>query len=127
MPSGVRVAGLNQTVRALQGLGVEVADLKETFGGIAAEGARLASSFAPHRTGRLAAAVRGNRAKNKAVVRAGGARVRYAGAINYGWPRRNIAGSFFMQRADAQLAPRALGMLESGLDTAIGKAGLKDG
>jgi hypothetical protein len=124
MPSGVRVEGLNQTVRALQRAGVEVGDLKETFGAIAAEGARLASSFAPRRSGLLATTARGNQAKNKAVVAAGKARVPYAGAINYGWPKRGIEPSLFMQRADKALAPRALRMAESGLDRAIEKAGL---
>jgi hypothetical protein len=124
MPSGVRVEGLTRTVGALQRLGVEVADLKATFSAIAAEGARLASSFAPVRTGALAAAVRGNKAKNKAVVIAGKARVPYAGAINYGWPARNIKPAMFMQKADAALAPRAVEMLETGIDEAIKKAGL---
>lgn len=125
MASGVRVEGLNKTVRALQGFGVEVQDLKDVFAEIAAEGARLASSFAPVRSGRLAGTVRGNKAKNKAVVIAGRARVPYAGAQNYGWPKRNIKPVMFMQRADAALAPRAVEMLEAGLDRAIGKAGLE--
>jgi hypothetical protein len=125
MAGGVRVEGLNKTIRALQGFGVEVADLKEVFSGIADEGARLASSFAPKRSGRLSGTVRGNKAKNKAVVIAGRAKVPYAGAINYGWRRRNIRPALFMQKADAALAPRAVAMLEAGLDKAVGKAGLE--
>lgn len=124
MASGVRVEGLNKTIRALQGVGVEVQDLKEVFSEISAEGARLASSFAPKKSGRLSGTVRGNKAKNKAVVIAGRARVPYAGAQNYGWPKRNIRPALFMQRADAALAPRAVEMLEAGLDRAVGKAGL---
>jgi hypothetical protein len=124
MASGVRVEGLNKTVRALQGFGVEVQDLKDVFSEISAEGARLASSFAPKRSGRLSGTVRGNKAKNKAVVIAGRARVPYAGAQNYGWPKRHIKPVLFMQRADAALAPRAVEMLEAGLDRAVGKAGL---
>jgi len=125
MPIGVRVEGLNKTVRALQGVGVEVADLKTAFAAIAAEGARLAAGYAPHRSGTLSGTIRGNKAKNKAVVIAGKARVPYAGAINYGWPKRNIRPSLYMQRADAELAPKAVKMLESGLDDAIRKAGLE--
>jgi hypothetical protein len=124
MPSGVRVEGLNKTVKALQGFGVEVTDLKATFSAIAVEGARLASSFAPVRSGKLSNTVRGNRAKNKAVVIAGRARVPYAGAINYGWPKRSIKPALFMQKADAALAPRAVQMLEAGIDDAIKKVGL---
>lgn len=120
----VRVEGLNQTLTALQRVGVEAGDLKEVMAAIADEGARLASSFAPKRTGALSATVRGNRAKAKALVIAGRARVKYAGAINYGWRARGIRPALFMQRADAQLAPKAVAMLEAGLDQLIRKEGL---
>lgn len=120
--SGVRVEGLNKTVRSLQRLGVDVADLKETFSTIAAEGAQIASNLAPRRTGRLAGSVRGNKAKNKAVIIAGRARIPYAGPINYGWRKRGIKPSLFMQRADSRIAPRAIEMLESGLSKAIQRA-----
>lgn len=120
----VQVQGLNETLSALQRFGVEVADLKDVMAEIAAEGARLASSFAPKRSGRLQASVRGNKAKAKAIVIAGKARVPYAGAINYGWPARGIRAALFLQRADAQLAPRAVDMLEAGIDRLITKEGL---
>lgn len=121
----VKVEGLNQTLTALQRFGVEAEDLKEVMAEIAAEGARLASSFAPTRTGRLAASVRGNKAKAKAIVIAGRARVPYAGAINYGWPARGIGAALFMQKADKQLADRAVQMLDQGIDRVITKVGLK--
>lgn len=111
----VQVQGLNETVRALQRAGADVADLKEVFAGIAAEAARIAASFAPVRTGRLRATIRGNRAKNKAVVMAGRARVPYAGAINYGWRARNIRPSNFLQRVDEVMGTRAPQLLEQGL------------
>lgn len=121
---GVRVEGLTRVIRDLQALGLEVDDLRDAFGSIASEGARLASSFAPVRTGRLAASVRGNRAKNKAVVSAGKARTKYAGAINYGWPARNIKPSLFMQRADKVMQPRALKELEDAIEKKITEKGL---
>ncbi len=121
----VKVEGLNKTLTALQRFGVEAADLKDVMGAISAEGARLASSFAPKRSGRLAGTVRGNKAKAKAIVIAGRARTPYVGAINYGWPRRNIKPALFMQRADRALAPRAVDMLERGLDDVIRKVGLE--
>lgn len=121
---GVRVEGLNALTRDLQKLGAEVDDLKEVFSAIAAEGAELASSFAPRQTGRLAQSLRGNRAKNKAVVTAGRASVPWAGPINYGWPVRNIAPALFMQKADAELSPRAVQMLDDGIDKIINQLGL---
>lgn len=121
---GVRVEGLNALVRNLQTLGLELDDLKDAFGEIARQGAEYASSFAPRRSGALAASIRPNRAKNKAVVSAGRARVPYAGAINYGWPARNIAASSFMQKADERMQPVALEELDRQIDQAIRKRGL---
>lgn len=121
---GVRVEGLNKLVRDLQKLGLEIDDLKDAFGSIADEGAQWASSFAPKRSGALAATVRGNRAKNKAVVAAGKGKVKYAGAINYGWPARNIKASSFMQKADERMQPKALQALDDAIDQKIREKGL---
>lgn len=123
--TGVRVTGLNEVVRALVRAGVEVDDLKEIFSDIAAQGADVASSFAPKDTGALAASVRGNRARNKAVIAAGSARaVPYAGPINYGWEARNIEPTLFMQRADEAIEPRAIELLDAGLDRLLIRLGL---
>jgi len=122
---GVQVTGLNKVVRDLQTLGLELNDIKDAFAKIAAEGARVASSFAPRRTGALQASVRGNRAKNKAVVAAGRARVKYAGPINYGWPKRNIKPALFMQRADTVMRPKALNELEKSIERKIRQKGLQ--
>lgn len=121
---GVRVTGLNAVVRALLEIGLEVDDLKDAFGSISAEGARIAAGFVHSRSGRLAGTLRGNRAKNKAVIIAGRGRVKYAGAQNYGWPRRNIRPQRFMQRADEQLQPIAVEKLERAINEAIRRRGL---
>lgn len=115
----VQIEGLNQKVRALLELGVELDDLKDVFAEVAAEGADVAASFAPKKSGDLEASIRGNRAKNKAVITAGRARVPYAGAINYGWPKRNIQPALFLQKADEVMAPKAEQMIIDGLDRLI--------
>lgn len=122
---GFRVEGLSGVVRALQDLGLDVDDLKDAFAEIAAEGAELAAGFAPRRSGALADTIRGNRAKSKAVVIAGRARVPYAGAINYGWPKRNITGAGFMQKADLALRGRVLDKLEEEITKKIRQKGLE--
>jgi len=71
------------------------------------------------KSGDLQSTIRGNRAKNKAVITAGRARVPYAGAINYGWPARNIAPAMFLQKADEVMADRAPQMLQDGIDRLI--------
>lgn len=122
---GVRVTGLSSVVRGLQAMGLEVDDLKDAFAKIADEGAQKAAGYAPKRTGRLAADIRGNRAKSKAVVTAGRSSVPYAGVINYGWRRRNIAASGFLQRADEAMQPVALRRLEDEINQAIRRRGLE--
>lgn len=112
----VKVDGLKELVRDLEKSGVQVADLKAAFGGIAAEARELASGFAPRRSGKLARSIRSSTAKNYATVSAGGSRVPYAGPINYGWPKRNITGAGFMQKADAAIRPRVLTDLVRAVD-----------
>ena len=121
---GVRVEGLSRVVRELQGLGLEVTDLKDAFATIAAEASARVARYAPRRSGALAASVRGNRAKSKAVVRSGKAAVPYAGAVNYGWPRRGIAASEFMQKGEQEYAPTAVTRLETEIEHAIKRRGL---
>lgn len=97
--SGVRVEGLRETVRRLESLGVDVADLKDAFGAISREVVTEAATLAnalEDATGALAGTIRAARTKNKAVVRAGSARIPYAGVINYGWPARGIGPSAFL-------------------------------
>jgi len=117
-----KVEGVSQVLAALQRFGVEAEDLKDAHVGIAGEGARLASSFAPKDSGRLAGSLRPGTSKARSFVTS---RVIYAGPINYGWRRRNIKPALFMQRADAVLAARAVAMLDRGLDKAITKVGLE--
>ena len=121
---GTRVTGLSQVVRALKEIGLDVDDLKDAFAAIAREAADRVARHAPRRSGRLAGDARGNRAQSKAVVTIGRASLPYAGPINYGWPARNIAPNPFMQRADAEMQPRSVQLLEDGVNTAIRRRGL---
>lgn len=122
--TGFEVDGLNQVVRGLLAMGLEVDDLKDAFAKIADEGAEKAAGYAPKLTGTLAGDIRGNRAKSKAVVTAGRASVPYAGVINYGWPAHNISPAGFLQKADEAMQPVALRRLEDAIDTAIKQRGL---
>lgn len=120
-----RVEGLSRLIRQLEQVGGDVEDVKDVMAGIADKGARLAAGFAPRRSGALAASIRGNRAKGKAVVTAGRASTTpYAAVINWGWPNRGIPASGFMQRADRALQPIALRDLDEGLARAIHARGL---
>jgi hypothetical protein len=119
----IAVEGLRNLNRDLIKVGADVEDLKDVYGSIAALGAETAARYAPRKSGALQATIRGNRAKGKAVVTAGRARVRYAGAINYGWPKRGITGAQFLAKADADLQTKAPDLLEAGLATVFEKNG----
>lgn len=120
----VRVDGLRQLVKELEGLGVDVADLKDAFGAIANRGAEVARGFTPKRTGRLAGTSRGNRSKNKAVVTVGKASAPYAKVINYGWPAHNIRPSDFARKTDEVMEPVAVTEITNSLQQIIRKRGL---
>ena len=96
MPSGgVRITGLNEAIRALQAMGLELDDLKSAFSEISQEAAAKASLFAP-----------------------------YAAAINYGWRAHNIAPQRFLQQADEAMRDKAVDMLDRAIDEAIKRRGL---
>lgn len=122
--TGVRVEGLRKLVKELEGLGVDVGDLKDAFGNIARRGAEVARGFVPTLTGRLAGTTRGNRAKSKAVITVGKASAPYAAVINYGWPRRNIKGAGFVPQTDRVMKPDAVAEITDSLQQIIRKRGL---
>lgn len=125
MATGVRVSGLNRVVRGLQQVGVDVTEIKSAFADVAAFGARAVKRHVPKgSTGRLSRDVRGNRAKNKAVVTAGRKSIPYAGPINYGWPARNIRAAGFMQKGDKDVQPFAARRLERYVNDSIRRSGL---
>lgn len=126
----MRAEGLNSLTRELIALGVDVEDLKDAFSDLADTGARIAARHAPVGSGRdphpgqLRADIRGNRARNKAVVTAGRSRIPYAGAINFGWRAHNITGVGYMQAVDEELGPIAPRMLEQSIGDLIRKRNL---
>jgi len=115
------VDGLREAVRDLQKIGAEVDDLKEVFTSIGAMVATDAVALAPKRSGALASSLKPTKTKNKAAVRGGGARVPYAGAINYGWPSRNMEAQLFLQKAIDQNADKATEMMDEGISKIITK------
>lgn len=124
MPATVQVDGLREMVRALEAAGVDVEDMKDVFGEIASESAAVAAPAVPRRTGALAGTVRGNRAKNKAVVTIGKARTPYAAPIIWGWPARGIKASPVVPRTNQYMETRAPELLETGLDRLMEGLGL---
>ena len=109
----LRVEGLGRTLRALSKAGADAADMRalmHTIGQLVADAAHP-----PRVTGRLAGSIRAGNGKTKAVVRAGGARVPYAGVVHYGWPAHRIEPNPFLTEALNDKRAAVLTELDKGL------------
>jgi hypothetical protein len=119
----VKADGLNQIVRDIQKLGVEVSDIKEAFRVIGREGVRVEKKYAPEKTGALKSTIRHTNAKNYAAVLTGYARkAPYSRIVNYGSRRTGLRGQFYGQKMSRELGPRAVRILQSELNKLIRKA-----
>ena len=97
--AGIRVEGAAELRRTLKRAGEDLSDLKTAHSAAAQIVAGRGRGTAPRRTGTLAASVRGSGTATAAVVRAGGARVPYAGPIHWGWPSRGITAQPWLSEA----------------------------
>lgn len=117
----MRIQGLPRLRRALRQLDADVTDLKNANAAAAATVAAAAAARAPRRSGALAASVRGNRAASRATVRAGTARVPYAGPIHWGWPARGITAQPFVIDAARATEPVWLAAYARDLERAVSR------
>lgn len=121
---GVAIEGLRQTVRSLERFGVEVSDLKAAFKRIGSLVQRDAQARAPKKTGRLAASIRPSNTKNKSILRAGSARVVYAGVQHYGGYNNIKPHPFLSDAVDAN-RQKVQEELDKELRSLISKLNLK--
>lgn len=101
MKLSARIEGLREVEEGLHRVGLGIQDLRDVFNKLAAEGVSVAQHQAPRQTGRLAASLRPVVRRNYAAVTS---YLPYAGPINYGWRKRHIKPSGFMQRASRVMA-----------------------
>jgi hypothetical protein len=113
---GIRVEGAAELRRTLKRAGDDLSDLKAAHAGAAQIVVARGRGKAPRRRGVLAASVRGSGTKTAAVIRAGGARVPYAGPIHWGWPARNIEAQPFLSEAATETEQIWLELYESSVE-----------
>ena len=101
----MELRGARELATGLRKAGADMKDLRAVNKQAAQVVAPEAKSLAPRRSGRLANSVRAGATQKAGVVRAGSKRVPYAGPINYGWPRRHIKPTRFMNRAAKNTEP----------------------
>lgn len=80
----IKVTGLRELVKNMERAGVEAQDIKEIMFGAGEIVAKRAEQLAPVRTGRLVGNIRVGKAKNKASIKVGSARVPYARFVYFG-------------------------------------------
>jgi len=119
----VQILGLNKVVRGLQRIGVEIQDLKAAFKRVSSLVAGDAKQNVHSRTGTLAASIREGNAKNKATVRAGSARVKYAGVIEYGG-YNNITAQEYLTGAAEDNQDESVRLIDEGIADLIRKYNL---
>lgn len=122
--SSVQIAGLRETVRSLEQFGVTAQDLKDAFSKIGALVAGDAKAITPTLSGALANSIKPSKTKNRSDVRAGSARVPYAGVINYGG-YNNIEAVRFLNRAVESNQEKAMRLIDDELGDLIAKYDLK--
>ena len=101
----VEVEGARELRRTLKAAGDDLSDLTKVNATISRYVAMRAAAMSPRKSGRLAGSLRGSQAKASATVRAGGARIPYAGVIHYGWPGHHIRAQPFLVDAAHQTEP----------------------
>ncbi len=121
------VKGLRRFQRTLREAGDDLSDFKEANTRAAKIVEPVARSKAPARSGRLAASVRSSGTKQAGVIRAGSARVPYAGVIHFGteraknpfWVKRRITGRPFAAAAAKETEPTWARVYQDAVDKAI--------
>jgi hypothetical protein len=99
-PTGIKVQGLRQAIRALQDIGVPAAEIKAAGTQSGELVANEARSLVPVRTGRLRNSIRVSKALSKISISAGNnTRIPYANPIHWGWYRRHIKPQPFFIKA----------------------------
>jgi len=120
----VRVDGLNKVARALRKSGADMQDMSDLMHAIGMLVVVAAQPRAPYLSGALQGTIRAGRGKTKAVVRAGSARVPYAGVEHYGWPAHNISAHPFLTDALRAEQAEIFDQLDRGLMAVLSKNGL---
>lgn len=92
----VEVEGARQLRATLRRAGVDLQQLKDAHAEASRLVANAATARAPRRSGALAGTIRAAGTTTKGIVRAGYARLPYAGPIHWGWPAHHISAQPFL-------------------------------
>lgn len=117
----VKVEGTRQLRSTLRRAGDDLTDMKAAHKASAEIAARASEALAPKRSGKLAATIRAAGTKTAGIIRAGFARVPYAGPIHWGWFARGIKPQPFMSQGAQDSEGRWVRVYEDYLQDALDK------
>lgn len=117
----VEVDGLRQFIKALKAKGVAIEDLKDAMHAVGELIARTARPLTNPKSSRLADSIRPTRQQNRAIVRAGGRAVPYAGNQHFGWPARGIAPKLYLYEAADRRRSEIVAKFDAAIKEAITK------
>lgn len=121
----IRIEGLRKTFRALEAAGTASQDLRDLMHSLGLIVVGAARPNTPTLSGALAGTLRAGRGKTKAVIRAGNARVPYAGVQHYGWPARGLSAQPFLTNAVQSTRAQTFAALDEGIGELLRKQNLK--
>ena len=124
-PLSVTIHGGTELRRALKEAAGDTDDLKRLNVEIAEMVADEARRLVPVRSGKLKGSIKARGAASKARVTAGSKRVPYAMVNHWGWPQRNIDGTFFITQAMENKKTEVLDFYEIELEQILHENGLK--
>lgn len=116
--AGARVDGLSEAQYAFRSARDELADLGDTYMGIARDAAEVMRGFVPVRIGNLRDSIRPTSEAGQAVVTIGGPKAPHAHPLRATHPSR------FVPRTDAVMERRAADALEHDWDQIAQRNGL---
>lgn len=118
----LRIDGGRQLRAGLTGLDGGLDDLKAAHKEAASIAAGGAAARVPVVSARLKATIRAAGTKTAGIIRVGSkARAPHAGPINYGWKKRNIAPSYFLNDGAQATEPRWIPVYQNHLTRLVEK------
>ncbi|MFJ2370879.1 hypothetical protein [Microbacterium sp. NPDC087665] len=117
----VRVEGARRLRSTLRKAGDDLADMKKAHADAAGIAARASEALAPKRSNKLADTIRAAGTKTAGIIRAGFARVPYAGPIHWGWFARGIKPQPFLSKGAQDSEGRWVRVYQDYLESTIDK------
>jgi hypothetical protein len=120
-PAVFEVHGAKELRRTLKQAGEDLADLKDVNKRVGELVASAARPRVPVRSGALAASIRPAAAAAKVTIRAGSAKLPYAGPVHWGWPAHHITANPFLSDAATRTEETWVGFYFDELQAVVNK------